>query len=304
MSLLNNGSLKTPNGSHKINKIKVFDKILPEFPHDERLELIEGDISNEKEINDIISGDIDVIYHVAAIVSGQAETDFDLGISVNFDATRNMLERCRSLKTSPLFVFASTCGVFGGDLPGAVNDLTAPIPQSSYGTAKAMSELLINDYSRRGWIDGRSLRLPTIVIRPGKPNAATSSFASGILREPLMGNPAVCPVDRNTQIWISSPKIAVDNFIHAAGLPKADYGKSRIVSLPGITTSVEEMVNGLEEVAGRSAVDLIEWKPDPFIQRIFYTFPFLFETAKALSLGFRQDNDIKDIINLFIREEL
>ncbi len=304
LQLLVEGKIETSNGTNTINRVIVFDKSLSAFPNDERLELIEGDICFTKDIDHAISKDIDIIFHVAAIVSGQAETDFSLGMDVNFNATRLILERCKVLESCPIFVFASTCGVFGGDLPDTVTDLTATIPQSSYGTAKAMSELLINDYSRRGWVDGRSLRLPTIVIRPGKPNAATSSFASGILREPLMGNNSVCPVDRSTQIWISSPKKAVDNFIHSVRLSKEAYGKNRIVSLPGITTSVEEMAQGLERVAGGSAVALIEWKPDPFIQRIFYTFPFSFDTAKANELGFKQDQGIADIIDLFIKEEL
>src|SRR5687767_5145101 len=232
---------------------------------DSRLEYIQADFSDETTITNILQQQPDVIFHLAAIVSGEAEKNFELGMKINFHASLQMLELCRKLAFHPRFVFASSCAVFGGDVSKVVTDDTVPKPRSSYGTQKAMVELLINDYSRRNFIDGRTVRLPTIAIRPGKPNAATSSFISGIIREPLNGQPASYPVPATSRFWIQSPGRVIRNIIHAALLDESQLGDDRIINLPGLTVSVGEMIASLEKLAGKSVSDLIAYKPDEFL---------------------------------------
>ena len=190
------------------------------------------------------------MFHLAAVVSGQAEADFDLGMRVNFDAHAALLEVCRARGHRPRVVFASSCAVYGGDLPDVVPPATALTPQSSYGAQKAMGELLVNDYTRRGFVDGRALRLPTISVRPGRPNAALSSFASGIIREPLNGVESVCPVPPATRVWLLSPATVIECFLKAHDLMAGALGANRSLILPGLTVSVGEMVAALERVAG------------------------------------------------------
>ena len=177
----------------------------------------------------------DSVFHLAAVVSGAAEADFDLGMRVNLDGTRALLEALRGEGRRPKVVFSSSVAVFGGALPAMVDDATTPMPQSSYGVQKLIGELLVGDYSRKGYVDGRAVRLPTIVVRPGKPNAAASSFASGIIREPLAGVEAVCPVDPDTAMWVLSPTAAITNLLHAHELPAERWTGPRSLSLPGIT---------------------------------------------------------------------
>ena len=242
-----NGHPTTP-----ITKIIVFDKVEAEgLPIDERLQIVAGDICDVQTMKDLLGDSTDVIFHLAAIVSGEAEKNFELGMSVNLQATMKLLEICRAMKHAPVLVFASSCAVFGGALSEAVKDHTAPFPQSSYGTQKAIVDLLINDYSRRGFIDGRALRLPTIAIRPGKPNAATSSFVSSIIREPLQGKRANCPVSPEIKVWILSPDKVTDNFIYAAHIPAQAFKGNRVVNLPGLTVSVKQMVDTLEAIRGK-----------------------------------------------------
>ena len=230
--------------SGKISNLILFDKVVPQdFSDDPRLECIEADFSDGNAIRSVLQSPPDIIFHLAAIVSGEAEKNLNLGMQVNLHATLQLLEICRELVQHPKLVFASSCAVFGGDVAKTIVDQTAPKPRSSYGTQKAIAELLINDYSRRGLIDGRSLRLPTIAIRPGKPNAATSSFVSSIIREPLHGEKASCPVPPETEVWIQSPKSITFNFIHAANIDETTLGDDRIITLPGLTTSVQDMVN-------------------------------------------------------------
>jgi nucleoside-diphosphate-sugar epimerase len=236
------------------------------------------------------------VFHLAAIVSGMAESDFDLGMRVNLDATRLLLDTCRARGTCPRFVFTSSVAVYGGELPDPVLDATALVPQSSYGTQKAIAELLINDYSRRGFVDGRSLRLPTISVRPGRPNAALSSFASGIIREPLAGVEAVCPVDPVARLWLMSPSTVMDCLLAAQALPSSALGVQRSLNLPGLTVSVGEMVAALERVAGAEVVRLIRWEPDPRVQRMVATWPGACDATRARALGFPADRNFDDII--------
>lgn len=288
-----------------IEQIVVFDKAKAEgLPADHRLEILEGDICDNKTISKLLGERTDVIFHLAAVVSGEAEKNFDLGMQVNLHASIHLLEHCRKMKNAPVLVFASSCAAYSRELSEVIRDETAPSPQSSYGTQKVMVDLLINDYSRRGFIDGRALRLPTIAVRPGKPNAATTSFVSSIIREPLQGQRTNCPVAPEIKLWIHSPDKVTDNFIHAAHVPAQAFKNNRVVNLPGITVTVKEMVDALGVVAGKEAVELIDWEPDSFIQSIVLTIPRTFVTDKALALGFHGDNSLEDIINSFIREEL
>ncbi len=288
-----------------IDQLVVFDKEQAiGLPEDSRLEIVEGDICNRDTIAELLGKHTDVIFHLAAVVSGEAEKNFELGMQVNLQANLQLLEICRAMYHAPVLVFASSVAVYGGELTEIISDDTAPLPQSSYGTQKAMMDLLINDYSRRGFIDGRALRLPTIAIRPGKPNAATSSFVSSIIREPLQGQRANCPVSPEIKVWILSPEKVTDNFIHAAHIPAQAFKNNRVVNLPGLTVTVKEMVNTLESVAGTETTKLIDWEPDAFIQSIVLTWPPQFVTKRALTLGFQRDASVEDIIRSFIREEL
>jgi len=288
-----------------IDQLVVFDKEQAQgLPEDSRLEIVEGDICNRGTIAELLGKPTDVIFHLAAVVSGEAEKNFELGMQVNLQANLQLLEICRAMYHAPVLVFASSVAVYGGELTEIISDDTAPIPQSSYGTQKAMMDLLINDYSRRGFIDGRAMRLPTIAIRPGKPNAATSSFVSSIIREPLQGQRANCPVSPEIKVWILSPEKVTDNFIHAAHIPAQALKNNRVVNLPGLTVTVKEMVNTLESVAGSETAKLIDWEPDAFIQSIVLTWPPQFVTERALTLGFQRDASVEDIIRSFIREEL
>jgi nucleoside-diphosphate-sugar epimerase len=305
-SLLQKGSLSFDGQPPRaVTELILFDSIEPAgLPDDPRLSLVSGDLRDETMMRSLLAERVDAIFHLAAIVSGEAERDFELGMDVNLHANLRLLELCRSLAYQPVLVFASSCAVFGGELPDVIEDHMATTPLSSYGTQKAMVELLINDYSRRGFVNGRSLRLPTVVVRPGKPNAATSSFASSIIREPLQGKPAVCPVASETELWIQSPRKVIGNIIHAAELPATSLGKNRIISLPGLTVSVREMVEALEAVGGKEAADRIDWQPDPFIQSIVLTWPAHFNTVRARRQGFERDGSFQEIIEIFVEEEL
>ncbi|HMQ91370.1 MAG TPA: SDR family oxidoreductase [Flavilitoribacter sp.] len=304
--LLKRGELSVDGQApRKIRRLALFDNVeAVGLPADPRLEVVVGDIRDQTRVRSVLEDPVDVIFHLAAVVSGEAEKNFDLGMAVNLHATLQLLELCRNLPTRPVLVFASSCAVFGGELSETISDYTAPMPRSSYGTQKAVADLLISDFSRRGFVDGRCLRLPTIVVRPGKPNAATSSFASSIIREPLQKQRAVCPVAPDTKVWILSPKQVIENFIHAAQLPAAALGANRIINLPGITLSVAEMVSALEAVAGPETRALIDWVPDPFIQSIVMTWPPYFNPTRALELGFLRDESMREIIEAFMEEEL
>lgn len=204
--LLGKGGLR----AGRVDELVLVDVVFPpDRFNDSRVRYIEGDFGEDGTLGTILREPPDIIFHLAAIVSGEAEKNFELGMKINFVASQNLLEFCRKVAICPSVVFASSCAVFGGDVSKVITDETAPKPRSSYGTEKAMVELLINDYSRRGFIDGRTVRLPTIAVRPGKPNAATSSFISGIIREPLNGQRATCPVPPESKFWISSPRTVV-----------------------------------------------------------------------------------------------
>ena len=257
---------------------------------------IAGDVASPEVIGQALEGDAEAIFHLAAVVSGGAEADFDLGYHVNMDGTRVLLESARKLKKPPRIVYTSSVAAFGGVMPEVLDDSTTPAPQTSYGTQKVIGEYLIADYTRKGYIDGRSLRLPTIVVRPGKPNLAASSFASGIIREPLAGVVSQCPVPDTTGVWILSPRRVVEAFLHAHDLPSSAWPTTRVVNLPGITLSVRQMIDAMGRVAGREAVDRVKFVADARIQGIVKTWPVRFRTDRALAMGFKADDDFESIV--------
>jgi len=221
--------------------------------NDTRVDCRTGTITDADFIASIVGRDVDMVYHLAAVLSGQAESEFDLGMQVNVDATRSLLEACRRLKKAPRFVFASSIAVFGGPLPDVVPEDMVVRPHSSYGAEKAIAEFLVNEYSRRGFIDGIVCRLPTIAVRSGAPNAAASSFVSGIIREPLAGIDTVCPVPLESRLWISSPDVVIDNLVHAGRLPTAALEGRRALNLPGLCVTPSEMLASLERLGGAAA---------------------------------------------------
>lgn len=307
-ALLERGRLTGADGQvGTIEKLTIADLVAPEpgaLPDDSRLAVRTGDFSSAEAVASLLGADTGVVFHLAAVVSGGAEADFDLGMQVNLHGSLQLLEACRRLGSCPKLVFASSVAVYGGDMPAVIEDRTALNPQTSYGTQKAAVELLVNDYSRRGFIDGRALRLPTIVVRPGKPNKAASSFASSIMREPLEGREYVCPVSEQTGVWVLSPRRVVAAFIHAAELPAADWGPNRAVALPGLTVSVREMVDTLAAVAGERVAGRIRWQPDPVIEKIVYGWATRFEPVRGRQLGFQADADFAAIVRGFIEDEL
>jgi D-erythronate 2-dehydrogenase len=304
-TLLTRGTLAGADGAPRaIERLTLVDVAPAPGPDDPRVAKLTGDITDRSLLEAAIDGSTTSIFHLAAIVSGMAEADFDLGMRVNLDAMRTLLEICRAHDSRPRLVFTSSVAVFGGDLPEVVLDSTPTTPQSSYGTQKAMGELLVNDYSRRGFVDGRSLRLPTISVRPGRPNAALSSFASGIIREPLNGQEAICPVDASARMWLLSPRGVMDGLLHAHDLGAAAFGTNRTVNLPGLSLTVGEMVAALGRVAGAGAVARIRWARDPRVAQMVATWPGTLDTVRARALGFAADASFDDVIRQYIADEL
>ena len=301
MRLLEQGSALGP-----IDALVLFDNAAPvlPLPEDRRLSLVTGDIADRDTVRRLIAPGTDAVFHLAAIVSGQAEADTDLGYRVNLDGTRAVLDACRALGSTPRLVFASSLAVYGGALPPSVGDDTALTPQSSYGTQKAIGELLVNDYSRKGFIDGRALRLPTVVVRPGLPNRAASTFASSMIREPLTGQDAVCPVSPDTVMALASPRRIVDGLVHALGLPGDAFGASRSLQLPGFSVSVGEMAAALRRAGGDAAYARIRWAPDPGIQAIVGGWPMALASSRAEALGFGRDSGIDEVVGFFIEDDL
>lgn len=288
-----------------IRRLTLVDQNEAPAPRVEGIEIVSLalDITASRGLHGVLAERPEVIYHLAAVVSSAAEADLDLGMAVNFDATRALLEGCRQYELAGTrLVMASSVAAYGGDLPAVLDDMTALQPQNSYGTQKAMCELLINDYSRRGIVDGCVLRLPTIVIRPGRPNAAASSFASSILREPLNGEEAICPVPTGMAMFVMSPGRVIEALLHGAEVPGEQLAPFRAFMLPGITVSVGEMLDTLGEVAGEEAVARVRHEPDPAVTAIVSSWPARFDTARARRLGFEGDDNFREIIEAFVSE--
>lgn len=281
-----------------------FDQIvsldLAECPvADERVRSVVGDIGNTDLLREVVADDTVGVFHLAAILSGGSAVDFDLAMRVNVDATRALLEACRAAGNCPRFVFTSSLAVFGGEMPTVVPEELATQPESTYGAFKAIGELLVNEYSRKGFIDGRVLRLPTISVRPGKPNSAASSFASGIIREPINGEASVVPVPLDTRMWLSSPEKAVVNLVHGFEVDGERIGGWRTINVPGISVTVGEMLDALTEVGGAEARALVTEEEDPAVMEIVCSWPGDFDVARPVAMGFVRDELFTDVVRQY-----
>jgi len=293
-------------GRRDVDELVLFDNAPPALPlpEDKRLKLVVGDIADHKAVRWVISADTNSVFHLAAVVSGQAEADTDLGYRVNLDGTRAVLDACRELGTCPRLVFASSLAVYGGALPPVVGDETPLTPQTSYGTQKAIGELLVNDYSRKEFVDGRAVRLPTVVVRPGRPNRAASTFASSMIREPLSGRGAICPISPDTVMALASPRRIVAGLLHAHDLPGGALGANRSLQLPGFSVAVGEMAAAVRRAGGEAAYARILWEPDPQIQQIISGWPQALHAPRAEALGFIADNGIDEVVAAFVEDDL
>ena len=295
-----------------IGRITLVDRAAPpaDIMADPRIVALTGDLNvllaQKQEIAPVVSAQTAIIFHLAAAVSGECEADFDLGMRSNFGATLALLETCRSLQTRPMVVFASSLAVFGDapglPLPATIEDNTLPTPQSSYGIQKFIGEQLVADYTRKGFVQGRNVRLMTVSVRPGLPNGAASSFLSGIIREPLAGSRAACPVAPDTPVALSSPGRTIDGLVCAAEASDAQWGPRTGLNLPALTTTPGEMAAALGRVAGNAVAGLIDWTLDAAIGNIVRTWPARIDSARARSLGLLAETSFDDIILDYIRE--
>ena len=294
----------------EITALSLVDVTQPEKPEGfgGRLSVAALDVSDPAALDRCIAVRPDFVFHLAAVVSGEAEADFDKGYRINLDGTRHLLEAIRREGTKapyrPRLVFTSSIAVFGAPFPEPIGDEFFTTPLTSYGTQKAISELLVGDYSRREVLDGISIRLPTICIRPGKPNKAASGFFSNILREPLAGREAVLPVSEDVRHWHASPRAGVNFLLHASAIDLAPLGARRALTMPGLAATVAEEIEALRRVAGDKAVKLIRREPDAMIAKIVAGWPRTFDARRALALGFRADASFDDIIRAHLEDEL
>lgn len=296
----------TLNGK-SVDALVLADVVTPEKPDfDGAVEALAADLSQPGAAEQLIVHRPDLIFHLAAIVSGEAEADFEKGYRVNLDGTRFLLEAIRLAEQPycPKLVFTSSIAVFGEPLPQVIGDTHHLTPLTSYGTQKAIDELLLADYSRRGFLDGIGIRLPTITIRPGKPNRAASGFFSSILREPLIGQEAVLPVDESVRHWFASPRAAIEFLLKAAELDTVSLGQIRTLTMPGLAATVGDEIEALRRVAGESAVRLIGREPDATVAKIIAGWPQSFDASRALSLGFTAETSFDEIIRVHIEDEL
>ncbi len=293
-----------------INRLSLVDVITPAAPEGftGRVETSAVDVSAPGQAARIVASRPDVVFHLAAIVSGEAELDFEKGYGINLEGTRALLEAIRAAHLQdgyrPCVVFTSSIAVFGAPFPEVIPDDFNLTPLTSYGTQKAMGELLLADYTRRGFIDGIGIRLPTICIRPGKPNKAASGFFSGIVREPLAGQEATLPVPETVRHWHASPRSAVGFLIHAASIDLQPLGARRSLTMPGVSATVGEQIEALRKIAGEKAVSLIRREPDELVMKIVSGWPQAFEAERAKELGFVADASFDDIIRVHIEDEL
>ncbi len=296
-------------GDKAIDRLTLVDVVEPVTPRTTIAVAAEAaDLSADGVPARLVAGRPDVIFHLAAIVSGEAEADFDKGYRINLDGTRNLFEAIRQegvkAPYKPRVVFTSSIAVFGAPFPEAIGDEFLSAPLTSYGTQKAIGELLLSDYSRRGFFDGIGIRLPTICIRPGTPNKAASGFFSNILREPLAGKEAVLPVSEDVQHWHASPRAAIGFLVHAATMDLGALGGRRNLSMPGLTATVGQQIEALRRIAGDKAAALIRREPDPVIERIVAGWPRNFAPTRAPALGFRAETSFDEIIRAHIDDEL
>ena len=268
------------------------------------VETLAADIADPAACARLIRPETGLVVHLAAVVSAAAEADFGLGWRVNLDGTRALLEACRAHASAPRFVFTSSVATFSGGQAAVIRDDTRPVPANSYGAQKAAAELLVHDWTRKGYVDGVSLRLPTIVVRPGRPNRAASSFASSILREPLIGEEALLPVAEDFALWIASPRAAVEWLLHAAALDGAALGLDRGINPPGLTVTVGEMLAALENTGGAEARARVRRVEDAEVATMVGAWPARFDPARARRLGFREAETIEETIAIFLADDL
>jgi D-erythronate 2-dehydrogenase len=293
-----------------LSRVTLIDRVPapPDLAADERVQSICADLGGASPGQDVrdAAACADVIFHLAAAVSAECEADFDLGLRANLHATEALLAVCRAGGANPVVVFSSSVAVFGASadqpLPAVVDDHTPPNPQSSYGAQKVIGEQLLADYTRKGFLRGRAIRLMTVSIRPGRPNAAASGFLSGIIREPLAGQRAVCPVDPQTEVALASPGRAIDGLLRAATSSDETWGGRSPVNLPALTVSVAGMVAALEEIAGREVSALIDWIPDPAVAQIVTSWPARFRAERATRIGLAPDPDYATIIRRYLAD--
>ena len=291
-----------------VSEITLFDIIESPYPLDTSIPISvkSGDISNPQTSSDLVSTRPDVIFHLAAIVSGQAEQEFDLGWNINARGSWGLFEAIRHLGDDycPRVVFTSSIAVFGAPFPDKIPDDFFTTPLTSYGAQKAISELLLADYSRKGMIDGVSIRLPTICVRPGKPNLAASGFFSGIIREPLNGKEAILPVSTEVRHWHATPRSAAGFLIHASEIDTSTLNNRITLNMPGLSVTVQEQIDSLKRVAGNDVAKLIKYQPDPAIQKIVSGWARDFDTKRSIQLGFKAENNFDEIIKVYIEDDL
>jgi D-erythronate 2-dehydrogenase len=295
-------------GGEPIERLTLVDVVAPVLggPPGLEIDAVAVDVSEPGVADVLLQGRPDLVFHLAAVVSGEAEADFEKGYRINVDGTRQLLEAVRSVGDDyrPRFVFASSIAVFGAPFPDVIPDDFCTTPLTSYGTQKAIGELLLCDYSRRGFLDGVGIRLPTITIRPGAPNQAASGFFSAIVREPLAGREAVLPVPDDIRHWHASPRAAVEFLLHAATLDTQALGHRRCLTMPGVSVTVAEQIEALRRVAGEGAVRLVRREPDETVLAIVGGWPRDFDPQRALALGFRAEAGFDEIVGVYVQDEL
>ncbi len=293
-------------GGKRISALDLHDIVPPEAPDAPGVAIrsLTGDLADPEAGKALVAEKPDMVFHLAGVVSGEAEANFELGYRVNLDGTRQLFEAIRLAGITPRVVFTSSIAVFGAPFPDVIADEFHPTPLTSYGTQKLMGEALLADYSRRGFFDGVGIRLPTICVRPGKPNKAASGFFSGIIREPLAGHEAILPVPRSVVHTHASPRSAVGFLLHAATIDTSRIGPRRNLSMPGVAVSVGEQIDSLRRVAGEAPVKLIREVPDETIWKIVQGWPTRFEAKRARDLGFVAETSFDDIVRAHIEDEL
>jgi len=294
-------------GAEVIDSMLLVDVVSPTvLPGGVRVETVVSDLCELGVACGVTAARPEVIFDLAAVVSGEAEIDFEKGYRVNLDATRHLLEAVRTVGDGyrPRVVFSSSVAVFGPPFPDVIGDEQATTPATSYGTQKAIVELLLADYSRRGFIDGVGVRLPTICVRPGAPNRAASGFFSGVIREPLNGREAVLPVSRDVRHWFASPRAAVRFLVRAATMDTSELGLRRSLTMPGVSATVDEEIAALRRVGGDQAVALIRDEPDEMIARMVGSWPRAFDARRAAALGFVAETDFDEIVRVYVDDEL
>jgi nucleoside-diphosphate-sugar epimerase len=301
--LLDAGTLTVGGTAHEISSLVLFDRVAADWD-DPRVTSVTGDIGDPGDVGALIGADTGCVFHLAAVVSAEAEADFELGMRINLDGTRHVLEACRTAGTAPRVLFASSVAVYGGDVPDPVTDDTPLTPLTSYGAQKSAGEFLVSDYSRKGFIDGVSLRFPTVTVRPGKPNKAASTWVSSIVREPLNGIDFTCPVRPESPMACMSPRRAVDALVHAAGLDTATLGASRSILLTGPKVTAQEMADTVVRLGAGRTIGAIGWDPDPDIQRIVDGWPKATVGQRAARLGFTADQGFDEVVNAYIEDDL